>query len=94
MDPRLATTIPYIRDIHDFTDPQKAITNHPFIIGYYVLEAVHIWRQHEVRNFKTRKDDLNEKLDHALELQRKNLLTSNDEILKLKEEIEVISKVI
>ena len=43
--PKFQDIRPFIDSISDIIDPKKAITDHPFIIGHYVVSQVNAWRE-------------------------------------------------
>ncbi|RKP07058.1 hypothetical protein THASP1DRAFT_31126 [Thamnocephalis sphaerospora] len=55
---------PFIKDLHDLTNPEKTITDHPFIIGHYVLKVVERWRTEHGEELRAKLEQL------SLELQQ------------------------
>ncbi|KAI8918830.1 hypothetical protein BC831DRAFT_482140 [Entophlyctis helioformis] len=44
LEPKYAWVEPYIRDLNDFTNPEKVIAHHPWVIGEYISKEVALWR--------------------------------------------------
>ncbi|KAJ3122161.1 hypothetical protein HK098_003079 [Nowakowskiella sp. JEL0407] len=47
VQPKFASVEPFIRNLKDLTNPEKTITQHPYVIGMYVRKTVEEWRNEQ-----------------------------------------------
>ena len=56
---------PYISDLRDFTDAEKVIALHPFVVGEYVRLDVEDWRAQQLGKLQAQLDILTDSLEQS-----------------------------
>ena len=79
---------PFIRDFKDFTNSEKVIANHPFVIGEYVRKHVEEWRIRTISQLQSKLNLIKVDLQENLQENSQKDLQKEKEIEFLIQEIE------